>query len=108
MSTALAVNQDSFEQEVLKSETPVLVDFWGPGCPPCQAMGPVVDKVAGDFAGRVKVVKVNVDENRVLANQYGIRSIPTLLMFKGGQVTASIIGFLPEPELVKRLSSLEG
>jgi len=85
-----------------------LVDFWGPGCLPCQAMGPVVDKVAGDFAGRVKVVKVNVDENRVLANQYGIRSIPTLLMFKGGQVTASIIGFLPEPELVKRLSSLEG
>jgi len=108
MSTAVAVGQENFEQEVLRSEQPVLVDFWAAWCGPCRAMAPVVDKVAGDFAGRVKVVKVNVDENGPLASRFGIQSIPTLLMFKGGQVVGSIIGFVPETELAKRLQALEG
>jgi len=108
MSVAIAVNQDNFDQEVLQAETLVLVDFWASWCGPCRAMAPVVDKVASDFAGRVKVVKVNVDESGPLAGRFSIQSIPTLLLFKGGQVVGSIIGFVPETELTKRLAALEG
>lgn len=82
----------NFEQEVLKSEIPVLVDFWAPWCGPCRMVAPIVEELANDYTGKLKVVKVNTDENQDIAVKYGIRSIPTLGIFKGGKVVDSVIG----------------
>jgi thioredoxin 1 len=82
----------SFEQEVLKSEVPVLVDFWAVWCQPCKAIAPVVEEVAGEFKGRLKVAKMNVDDHQATPQRYGIRSIPTLLLFKGGRVVDTLVG----------------
>ncbi|NET49757.1 MAG: thioredoxin, partial [Merismopedia sp. SIO2A8] len=79
------VTDASFKQDVLESEIPVLVDFWAPWCGPCRMVAPVVEEIAQQYAGKVKVVKLNTDENPNIASQYGIRSIPTLMLFKGGQ-----------------------
>lgn len=103
MSTAAAVTDASFKQEVLESEVPVLVDFWAPWCGPCRMVAPVVEEIAEQYDGKVKVVKVNTDENPSVASQYGIRSIPTLMIFKGGQRVDMVVGAVPKTTLANTL-----
>lgn len=105
MGAVMEVTDATFEQEVLKSDTPVLVDFWAPGCPPCAALAPVLDKLATEMAGKAKFVKVNAAQERVTAAKYKIQAVPTLFIFKGGEVADSLIGFQAETELRKRVLS---
>jgi thioredoxin 1 len=95
------VSDSNFEGEVLKSPTPVLVDFWAPWCGPCKAIAPVLDELADDYAGKLKVVKMNVDENPDTPARYGVRGIPNLLIIKGGQVKDQIVGAVPKGHLVR-------
>ena len=102
----LEVNDANFDQEVLRSEQPVLVDFWAGWCGPCKAIAPIVDGVAASYAGKIKVAKVNVDQNGATPSRYGIRGIPTLMFFKGGKVADQVVGYVPPDvieEKVKRL-----
>jgi len=94
---------DNWETEVLQSEEPVLVDFWAEWCPPCRAIAPTIDELATEFSGRVKVGKLDVDSHDQIAGRYGVRSIPTLLVFAKGQVVEQRVGALPKSELVKLL-----
>ena len=103
MSAASAVTDDSFKQEVLESEVPVLVDFWAPWCGPCRMVAPVIDEIASQYEGKVKVVKLNTDDNPTVAGQYGIRSIPTLMIFKGGQRVDMVVGAVPKTTLANTL-----
>ncbi|MEM9217149.1 MAG: thioredoxin [Cyanobacteria bacterium P01_F01_bin.150] len=103
MSTAAAVTDASFDEEVLQSEVPVLVDFWAPWCGPCRMVAPVVDEIANQYTGQVKVVKINTDENPNVANKYGIRSIPTLMIFKKGQRVDLVVGAVPKTTLANTL-----
>jgi thioredoxin len=89
------VSDASFETDVLKADGPVLVDFWAPWCGPCRAVGPIIEKVAEQYAGRVRVAKMNVDENQATAQNYGIRSIPTVALFMGGEVVDGVLGSAP-------------
>jgi thioredoxin 1 len=98
-SNALVFTTDTWEAEVLRSEQPVLVDFWASWCPPCRALGPVVEALAGEYGDRVKVGKLDVDAHPEVAGRYGIRSIPSLLVFRGGRVEDRRIGALPREEL---------
>lgn len=95
------VTDANFETEVVKSDKPVLVDFWAPWCGPCRMVAPLVEELAEEYDGKVKFVKVNTDDNVNIATRYGIRSIPTLLMFKGGEPIDQIIGFRPKGDLKK-------
>ena len=103
MSSATQVTDSSFKQEVLDSEVPVLVDFWAPWCGPCRMVAPVVDEISSQYEGQIKVVKVNTDENPNVASQYGIRSIPTLMIFKGGQKVDMVVGAVPNTTLANTL-----
>jgi thioredoxin 1 len=98
------LTDSSFENEVLKSTLPVLIDFWAIWCGPCRMVSPVVEEIAGEYAGKLKVGKVDVDSNPATAMQYGIRSIPTLLLFKDGQVIEQIVGAVPKRVIVDKLS----
>jgi thioredoxin len=100
---AVAVKTDTFKQEVLDSEVPVIVDFWAEWCGPCHAVAPVLDKIVAEQAGKVKLVKVNIDEERTLAETYGIASIPTIILFDGGEQTASVIGAQPKGAIERSL-----
>ena len=106
MSSAIAVTDASFEQDVLKSDIPVLVDFWAPWCGPCRMVAPVVEEVATQYEGKIKVFKLNTDENPSVAGQYGIRSIPTLMLFKGGQRVDVVVGAVPKTTLSTTIEKL--
>ena len=93
------VTDDTFEPEVLKSETPVLVDYWAEWCGPCKSIAPILDEVAKEYEGRLKIAKLNVDENRDVPAKFGIRGIPTLMLFKGGQLAATKVGALSKAQL---------
>ena len=99
MAKPAEVTDADFESEVLKSDKPVLVDFWAPWCGPCRMVAPVVEELANEYDGQVKFVKLNTDDNVITASKYGIRSIPTLLMFKAGEPVDQIIGFRPKGDL---------
>ncbi|MBV6624978.1 MAG: thioredoxin [Rivularia sp. (in: Bacteria)] len=103
MSSASQVTDSTFKQEVLDSEVPVLVDFWAPWCGPCRMVAPVVEEISSQYEGQIKVVKVNTDENPNVASQYGIRSIPTLMIFKGGQKVDMVVGAVPKTTLANTL-----
>jgi len=99
------VTDANFESEVLKSAQPVLIDFWAPWCGPCKAIAPIVEELAGEYAGRLKVVKINVDDNPQTPARYGVRGIPNLLIIKNGQVKEQIVGAVPKGSLVRALDS---
>jgi thioredoxin 1 len=103
----ITLTDANFQTEVLESDVPVLVDFWAPWCGPCIAIGPAIEQLAEEFHGKVKVGKVNVDENPAVAYRFGIRSIPTMLFFAGGQVVDQQIGLMPKAQLAKKLESLQ-
>jgi thioredoxin 2 len=96
----------NFSTEVLESKLPVLVDFWAPWCGPCRAMSPIIDRLAANYAGTLKVVKVDVDQNPATASRYGIRSIPSLMFFKNGSVIDTVLGAHPPEELERRIQSI--
>jgi thioredoxin 1 len=108
MSEVPAVTDANFKVEVLDSTDLVLVDFWAPWCGPCRMVAPVVAEIAEMFIGKVKVVKLNTDENPNIASQYGIRSIPTLMIFKGGQKVDMVVGAVPKTTLANTLNKLLG
>lgn len=99
------VTDANFEAEVLKSDQTVLVDFWAPWCGPCKMVGPIVEQLADEYAGKAKVAKLNVDENNATAMEYRVMSIPTLILFKNGEEVERIVGFRPKQELAQLLDS---
>jgi thioredoxin len=102
----MAVSDATFKQEVLASQVPVLVDCWAPWCGPCRMVGPVVDELARDYQGRFKIVKLNVDESPATAQQYGIQSIPTLLLIQGGREANRLVGALPKAQIEQAMQAI--
>lgn len=102
----LEVNDGNFDQEVLRSDVPVLVDFWAVWCGPCKAIAPIIDTVATTYAGKLKVAKVNVDQNGATPSRFGIRGIPALLFFKGGKVADQIVGYVPQDVIEEKIQKL--
>jgi thioredoxin 1 len=105
MANATAVTEQAFDTEVLKSAVPVLVDFWATWCGPCKMIAPIVEDLAGEYAGRLKVLKVDVDENSGVAAKYNIMSIPTLGIFRNGELIERIVGYMPKEQLKKRIDA---
>lgn len=103
MSEVREVTDATWETDVVKSDLPVLVDFWAPWCGPCRMVAPIVEELAQEYAGKVNFLKINTDENPMVPAKFGIRSIPTLLIFKGGELKGTIVGFRPKSDLKKRL-----
>jgi thioredoxin 1 len=106
MADVLETGEDQFEADVLKSDTPVLVDFWAPWCGPCKMVAPVVEELAGEYDGKLKVVKVNVDENPGLSVKYQVRGIPTLLIFNDGEVAQQVAGYVPKAALAEKVDTV--
>jgi thioredoxin 1 len=104
MSAAIPVTTATFDEVVLKSATPVLVDFWAEWCGPCKAVGPILDEISNEYGAKIKVVKLNTDEESAIAMKYGITSIPTLNVYVNGEIVKSIIGAKPKPALLKELA----
>jgi thioredoxin len=100
------VTDGDFEQEILKSDIPALVDFWAAWCGPCRTVGPVVEELAGEYAGKVKIAKLNVDDNKEIPGKYGVRGIPTLMLFKDGQVVDQIVGAQPKSRIQELLNKV--
>jgi thioredoxin 1 len=105
MSKPVEIQEAKFDEMVLKSKIPALVDFWAPWCGPCRMVAPIVDELATEYDGKVAFYKLNVDDNPKTASQYGVMSIPTLIVFKDGQPASTIVGFRPKPELKKNLDT---
>jgi len=103
MSNALEVNDSNFETEVKNSDVPVLVDFWAPWCGPCRKLSPIIDDIAGELEGKVKVVKVNTDENMKLTQEFSISGIPSLLIFKNGEAVERLVGLMQKSQLVSNI-----
>ena len=93
------VSDDTFESVVLKSDTPVLIDFWATWCAPCKAIAPTLEELAKDYDGKVKIVKMNVDDNPSTPGKYGVRGIPTLILFKGGEIVDQLVGAIPKAQI---------
>jgi thioredoxin 1 len=106
MSDLLEVTDENFDTEIMNSDIPVLVDFWAEWCGPCRMVTPVVEELANDYQGKVKVGKMNVDENRQTPAKFGIRAIPTLIFFKGGEVAQTIVGAQPKSHIEEELKKL--
>ena len=106
MKPTIEVNEANFDTEVLNSTQPVVVDFWAEWCGPCKMLGPVLDEVASEQSGKAKVAKVNIDQNSALAERFGIRSIPTLLYFKGGEVRKQTVGVVSKKTIVSTLEAV--
>ena len=104
----ISTDDQGFDKVVLQSVEPVLVDFWAPWCGPCRAVSPIVEELAGDYAGRLRTVKVNVDDSPTVAGRYGIQSIPSLLFFKGGQEVGRVVGALPKAKLAEATEKVLG
>ena len=106
MGDILQVTDDNFEQEILKSSIPAMVDFWAEWCGPCKMVGPVVEELAKEYEGKIKIGKMNVDENRQTPAKFGIRAIPTLILFKDGQVAQTIVGAQPKSAIEEELKKI--
>ncbi len=106
MADVQQVSDESFDKEVLQADLPVLIDFWAPWCGPCKAIAPVVAELAKEYDGKLKVVKMNVDDNPQTPSKYGVRGIPNLILFKGGQVRDQIVGAVPKAQLVKAVTQV--
>ena len=106
MANVTEVTDATFQTEVLNSTVPVLVDFWAPWCGPCRAIAPLLDEIAGAYAGKAKVVKINVDDHQAVAQRYRVSSIPNLIVFKNGQVAQQIVGAVPKAHLVKAITTV--
>ena len=106
MSAAMEFTKDNFQGEVIDADVPVLVDFWATWCGPCRAVAPIVDELAGEYEGKLKVGKVDVDAEQQLAADFGVRSIPTLLIFKDGKMAEQIVGAVPKSQLVEKLQGV--
>jgi len=102
----VTITDDNFEEEVLKSDKPVLIDFWATWCGPCRMIAPIVEEMATEYEGKAKIGKLDVDSNQQTSIKYGVRSIPTLLLFKGGELKETIIGAVPKAHLVDKLQSV--
>ncbi|HPO49811.1 MAG TPA: thioredoxin [Spirochaetota bacterium] len=106
MSKEVTLTDATFDNEVLKSDVPALVDFWASWCGPCRALGPIIEQVASEYSGKVKVCKLNVDENPEKSAKYGIMSIPCIMLFKGGKVVKQSVGVIPKEQIVAMFSDL--
>lgn len=106
MAKITQVGDDNFEAEVIRSKLPVLIDFWAPWCGPCKSIAPVIEELAGEYDGRLKVTKFNVDENPITPSQYGVRGIPNLIILKGGAVKEQIVGAVPKGRLVDAIEKV--
>jgi len=105
MSDLQKITDANFDEEVLKSDLPVLIDFWAPWCGPCKMIGPIVEEIATDYEGKVKVAKMNVDENQNTPTKFGIRGIPTVILFKNGELAEQVVGAVPKAKLTGMIDS---
>ena len=105
MAQPIHLTDDMFENEVIKSDVPVVIDFWATWCGPCRMIAPIIEEMANEFEGKAKICKLDVDNNQQTAMQFGIRSIPTVLIFKNGEVVESIVGAVPKQQIVSKLEA---